>query len=56
MAALASHGPCEFDRRTIELLVDAPVRQVSRLIDGTPTCEYVIAANDESQSAAQPLD
>jgi len=53
MAALASHGPCEFDRRTIELLVDAPVRQVSRLIDGTPTCEYVVA-HEENQIAVEP--
>lgn len=56
MAAIASHGPCEFDRRTIELLVDAPVRQVSRVIDGEPTCEYVIAAREENQNAAEPLD
>ncbi len=56
MAALANHGPCEFDRRTIELLVDAPVRQVSRVIDGKPTCEYVVAANEENQIAAEPHD
>lgn len=54
-AAEASHGPCELDRRTIELLVDAPVRQVSRLVDGTPVCEYVVAANDENNAAQQPL-
>ena len=56
MAALANHGPCEFDRRTIELLVDAPVRQVSRVIDGMPTCEYVVAAREENQIAAEPHD
>ncbi len=55
MAAEASHGPCELDRRTIELLVDAPVRQVSRLVDGQPACEYVIAANYDSD-AAEPLE
>ena len=43
-AALATHGPCELDRRTIELLVSAPVLQVSRIVDGQPACEYVIAA------------
>lgn len=42
-AALASHGPCELDRRTIELLVAAPVQQVSRIVDGQSKCEYVIA-------------
>ena len=43
-AALATHGPCELDRRTIELLVSAPVRQVSRIADGHPVCEYIVAA------------
>ncbi|MEX1253686.1 MAG: ArsR family transcriptional regulator [Dehalococcoidia bacterium] len=42
-AALASTGPCELDRRTIELLVAAPVRQVSRIADGRPACEYIVA-------------
>ncbi len=51
MAAQASHGPCELDRRTIELLVDAPVRQVSRLVDGQPACEYVVASINESDAA-----
>lgn len=48
-AALASHGPCELDRRTIELLVDAPVRQVSRIVDGRPSCEYLVRAADEAE-------
>jgi predicted ArsR family transcriptional regulator len=43
-AALTSGGPCELDRRAIELLVAAPVRQVSRIVDGRLACEYVIAA------------
>lgn len=43
-AARASHGPCELDRRAIELLVAAPVRQISRIVDGRPACEYIIAA------------
>jgi len=49
--ALLSHGPCELDRRVIELLVSAPVRQVSRLVDGQPACEYVIAATGASAPA-----
>ena len=49
-AALASHGPCELDRRAIELLLDAPVRQVSRIVDGQPACEYVVAASGTQQS------
>jgi len=44
-AALASRGPCELDRRTIELLVSAPVRQVGRIADGQPVCEYIVAAS-----------
>ncbi len=44
-AALASHGPCELDRRAIESLVAAPVRQVSRIVDGRPVCEYIVAAS-----------
>jgi predicted ArsR family transcriptional regulator len=43
-AAVASTGPCELDRRAIELLVAAPVRQVSRIADGQPACEYIVAA------------
>ena len=47
--ALLSHGPCELDRRVIELLVSAPVRQVSRLVDGQHACEYVIADAGERE-------
>ncbi len=43
-AALVEHGTCELDRRAIELLVSAPVRQVSRIVDGQPACEYIVAA------------
>lgn len=43
-AALATHGTCELDRRTIELLVGAPVQQVSRIVDGGAACEYIVAA------------
>ena len=41
-AAQASHGPCELDRRAIELLIGTPVRQVSRIADGQPACEYIV--------------
>ncbi|MDZ4278239.1 MAG: hypothetical protein U1B78_03775, partial [Dehalococcoidia bacterium] len=41
--ALGSQGPCELDRRAIELLIEAPVRQVSRIADGHAACEYVVA-------------
>lgn len=48
-AALATHGPCELDRRTIELLVAAPVQQVSRIVDGQSKCEYVIAVAEAAR-------
>jgi len=48
-AALATHGPCELDRRTIELLVSAPVQQVSRIVDGHSSCEYVIAMSEQKK-------
>ena len=53
-AAMASSGPCELDRRTIELLVAAPVQQVSRIVDGGPACEYIVAAVGGERSKARP--
>ncbi len=50
-AALVEHGTCELDRRAIELLVSAPVRQVSRIVDGQPACEYIVAV---AKRAKQP--
>jgi predicted ArsR family transcriptional regulator len=49
-AALASAGPCELDRRTIELLVASPVQQVSRIADGKPSCEYIVAERDAADT------
>jgi predicted ArsR family transcriptional regulator len=51
-AALTSHGTCELDRRTIELLVEAPVRQVSRIVDGENQCQYVVAAVRDARATA----
>jgi predicted ArsR family transcriptional regulator len=41
-AAEASDAPCHADRKTVELLVQAPVAQVSRMVDGHAQCEYVV--------------
>jgi hypothetical protein len=30
------------DRRAIELLLDAPVDQVTTIVDGAALCEYVV--------------
>jgi DeoR family suf operon transcriptional repressor len=37
-----SDAACRSDRRSIELLVGANVEQVSRIVDGSPVCEYLI--------------
>lgn len=49
-AAVATHGTCELDRRAIELLVAAPVRQVSRIVDGQSACEYIVAARQDKRA------
>jgi predicted ArsR family transcriptional regulator len=41
-AAEASQAPCQADHRTVQLLVGAPVEQVSRMVDGHAMCEYVV--------------
>ncbi len=55
-AAQSAHGTCELDRRTIELLVAAPVRQVSRIVDGQPVCEYIVAARNEGKGRGTEHD
>ena len=42
-AAEGTHAACAADRRTIELLVDAPVTQVTTIAGGAVCCEYVVA-------------
>jgi predicted ArsR family transcriptional regulator len=37
-----SDAACKSDRRSIELLVGAPVEQTSRIVDGAPVCEYIV--------------
>ena len=51
-AAEASDAPCHADHRTVELLVGAPVEQVSRMVDGHHMCEYIV--RDEAQGTAAP--
>jgi len=46
-AAEASDAPCHADHRVVELLVGAPVDQVSRMVDGKPVCEYVVRGGGE---------
>jgi predicted ArsR family transcriptional regulator len=55
-AAEASDAPCHADHRTVELLIGAPVEQVSRMVEGHVMCEYVVrdqpAAASEQQAEA----
>ena len=53
-AATENSGPCELDRRAIELLVEAPVQQVSRIADGAPICEYIVAASGGGRQRGAP--
>lgn len=41
-AAEASDAPCHADHKTVELLVGAPVQQVTTMIGGHSICEYVV--------------
>ena len=42
-AAEGAHGACAAERRAIELLVRAPVEQVTTIAGGAGCCEYVVA-------------
>lgn len=41
-AAMAAHGICEAEARTIATLLGTEVQQVTRLVDGASCCEYVV--------------
>jgi predicted ArsR family transcriptional regulator len=41
-AAVLTDAPCHADHKSVELLVGAPVEQVSRMVDGQAMCEYVV--------------
>ena len=47
-AAEMSNLPCESDRRAIELLMGSDVEQIHRIVDGAPTCEYVVRRTQPS--------
>jgi predicted ArsR family transcriptional regulator len=47
-AAELSPAACHADTRTVELLIGAPVQQVSRMIDGHAVCEYVVRELQEA--------
>lgn len=40
--AEGTHAACAADRRTIELLLGESVEQVATIVEGSPTCEYLV--------------
>lgn len=46
-----SGAACLSDRRSIELLVGAPVEQTSRIVDGALRCEYLVRARQVTLDA-----
>lgn len=55
-AAEMSNLPCESDRKAIEMLMGNDVEQIHRIVDGAPTCEYLVRATrtvHESKLAAK---
>lgn len=41
--AEGTHVACHADRRTIELLLGEPVQQIMTIVEGSPTCEYIVS-------------
>lgn len=37
-----THAACDADRQVIELLIGEPVEQLSTIVDGSRTCEYLV--------------
>jgi predicted ArsR family transcriptional regulator len=44
--AAETHACCAADRRTIELLIGAPVEQVTTVAEGGLTCEYIVRKDE----------
>jgi DeoR family transcriptional regulator, suf operon transcriptional repressor len=41
--AEGTHVACAADRRTIELLLGEPVQQLTTIVEGSPSCEYIVS-------------
>jgi predicted ArsR family transcriptional regulator len=46
-----SDAPCRADRQSIELLIGSNVEQTSRIVDGAPSCEYIIRPDVGKEAA-----
>ena len=48
-AAQLSQLPCEADRQAISLLIGSAVKQIERIVDGAPMCEYLVQLQSEQE-------
>ncbi len=51
--AEGTHAACAADRRTIELLLGKSVEQVATIVEGSPTCEYLVARVELGQEGGE---
>lgn len=49
--AEGTHAACDADRRTIELLLGQPVLQVTTVVSGAPSCEYLVTKSEAPVAA-----
>ena len=54
-AAEETHAACAADRRTIELLLGAPVEQITTIVDGAMSCDYLVSKDCEPLPAHMAL-
>ncbi|MCC6237346.1 MAG: ArsR family transcriptional regulator [Dehalococcoidia bacterium] len=54
--AAENHACCEADRRTIELLLEVPVTQTARAVEGASMCEYVVQKGQASPLVRAPSE
>lgn len=49
--AEGTHVACAADRRTIELLLGEPVQQLTTIVEGSPSCEYIVSKTPPSRAS-----
>lgn len=52
--AEGTHAACGADRQVIELLLGESVEQLSTIVDGAPTCEYIVKKREAAGAAVMP--
>ena len=53
--ASETHACCAADRRAIELLLGAPVEQITTVAGGGVACEYLVAKSDDKFDERRPV-